>query len=117
MSRDLAPLADIAEASRCIAEFISGYDRTEFEADPKTRSAVMHPLLIIGEATKRLSAGLREQHRDVPWRAIAGMRDRLIHGYHAVDIGERWRTASADVPTLAEKVRTIMRELDPRRKR
>ncbi len=50
------------------------------------------PLLIIGEAVKRLSEVFREMHHDIPWKPIARMRDRLIHQYDAVDWDEVWRT-------------------------
>jgi len=55
---------------------------------------------IIGEATKRLSDEFRNQHPDIPWRSMAGMRDVVIHGYDHVDIEEVWRVAKADIPRL-----------------
>ncbi len=75
-------------AARLVIEFARGVDETEFRTDLKTQSAVLHQLLVLGEAVKRLSAPYRAQH---PARPIAGMRDRLIHGYDAVDLA-----ASAD---------------------
>lgn len=61
---------------------------------------MIHRLLIIGEAAKRLSPKGRSHHPGVPWREIAGMRDRLIHGYHEVDLQEVWDTVKRDVPWL-----------------
>ena len=56
--------------------------------------------MVIGEAVKRLSPEFRQAHMDIPWSAIAGMRDHLIHGYDIVDMEEVWKTATVDVPDL-----------------
>ena len=57
---------------------------------------------------KRVSPATRGKHPEVPWKDIAGMRDRLIHGYDSVDVDELWKTATEDVPALLEQVRTIL---------
>ena len=75
-------------------------NKAAFGADRKTQSAVLHQLMVIGEAVKRLSPEFRERHGGIPWSAIAGMRDHLIHGYDLVDLEEVWKTATADVPSL-----------------
>ena len=75
-------------------------NKAAFDADLKTQSAVLHQLMVIGEAVKRLSPEFRERHGSIPWSAIAGMRDHLIHGYDLVDLKEVWKTATADVPSL-----------------
>jgi len=72
--------------------------------DFKTQSAVLYQLIVIGEAVKRLSLELRQQHPDIPWAPMAGMRDHLIHGYDVVDWDEVWRTATRDVPDLLHKM-------------
>ena len=100
MSRDDATLLDVVGAARLACGFIEGMDRAGFESDLKTQSAILHQLLIIGEATKRLSDGFRGTLPDVPWSEMAGMRDRLIHGYDAVDLDEVWRTVVRDLPDL-----------------
>jgi uncharacterized protein with HEPN domain len=98
--RDLASLLDIERAARLVGEFVAGMDQAAFEADDKTRSAVLHQLTVIGEAVKRLSPEFRTTHPILPWRLIAGMRDRLIHGYDSVNLAEVWQTLQRDLPEM-----------------
>jgi uncharacterized protein with HEPN domain len=86
MLRDDATLIDILRAARLALEFRGRLERESFLTDLKTQAAVLHELLVLGEAVKRLSAGFRDEHADVPWKSIAGMRDRLLHGYDDVDL-------------------------------
>lgn len=106
MKRDEAVLLDLVRAARLVLEFKQGMDKAAFLGDLKTQSSVLHQLMVMGEATKRLSDDFRDQHPEIPWRLIAGMRDNLIHGYDIVDLEEVWRTAERDVPDL-------LRWLDP----
>lgn len=109
MSRDEATLLDIERALRLIIEFTVDTDSLTFFEDFKTQSAVLHQLLVLGEAVKRLSPEFREAHPSIPWVLIAGMRDNLIHEYDAVDLDEVWRTATRDVPALLESLSAWLR--------
>lgn len=100
MSRDDAVVLDVLTAARRAAEFAAGLTLEQLGADLKTQSAILHQLLVLGEAAKRLSEGFREAHSAIPWKAIAGMRDRIIHGYDDVDLPEVWRTIESDLPPL-----------------
>jgi uncharacterized protein with HEPN domain len=100
MQRDMTVLLDIVQAARLIVAFRKGMTKVAFDADLKTQSAILHQLIVIGEAVKRLSPEFRESHTAIPWSAIAGMRDHLIHGYDMVDLEEVWKTATVDVPGL-----------------
>jgi uncharacterized protein with HEPN domain len=100
MSRDEATLADILKAARLVASFSQGLDKAQFMADVKTQSAILHQLLVLGEAARRLTREFRERHPSIPWGEIAGMRNMLIHQYDAVDLEEVWKTASIDIPAL-----------------
>jgi uncharacterized protein with HEPN domain len=107
MCRDEVTCDDIRRACVLIGEFVHGQDEACFQADAKTQSAVLHQLLIIGEAVRRLSTGFRERHPDIPWHAIAGMRNQIIHGYDSVDLQEVYRTAEKDIPDLLKRLRRI----------
>lgn len=108
MPRDEAHLRDILKAARLAIEFKGPIERAEFLADLKTRSAVLHQLPIIGEAVKRLSPEFREAHSRVPWKLIAGSRDKLIHFYEGVDLEEVWKMLISDLPRLIHQLEPLV---------
>jgi uncharacterized protein with HEPN domain len=100
MSRDDATLLDILKAARLAVDFKGKLVKKTFLRDAKTQSAILHQLLVIGEAAKRLSVDFRARHTEIPWVRIAGMRDKLIHAYDAVDLDEVWKTLTQEIPPL-----------------
>jgi uncharacterized protein with HEPN domain len=100
MPRDEVVLLDIIRAARLAIEFRQSMDKDAFMKDVKTQSAVLHQLIVMGEAVKRLSMPYREQHPHIPWKLIAGMRDVLIHDYDIVDLDEVWKTVNVDIPQV-----------------
>jgi uncharacterized protein with HEPN domain len=113
MSRDDASLLDIAHAAELALKFIGGLNEVEFYKDEKTQSAVLHQILIIGEAAKRVSREFQQDNPEIPWRLMAGMRDIVIHAYDSVDLSEVWRTATIDLPALLEKIRPLLPKNKP----
>ncbi len=107
MPRDDAHLLDILKAARLAIEFKSTADKPEFLKDAKTQSAVLHQLLIIGEAVKRISPEFRAAHPEVPWKLIAGTRDKLIHFYEGVDLEEVWKMVNSDLPQLITQIEPL----------
>ena len=107
MSRDDATLLDMLKAARLVVEFREGKDKSDFLDDPKTQSAILHQLLVLGEAGKRLSQEFRAQHKEIPWKQIVGMRDNLIHEYDDVDLDEVWKTVRSDVPRLIKRLELL----------
>ena len=108
MPRDESILLDVARAAQLILEFKQGLDKATFLGDIKTQSAILHQLMIMGEAVKRLSAEFRADHPEIPWALIAGMRDKLIHGYDIVDLDRVWKTAQKDVPELLALIEPLL---------
>jgi uncharacterized protein with HEPN domain len=108
MQRDETTLLDIARSAQLVFTFIRDLAKDAFLDDLKTQSAVLHQLMIIGEALKRLSHEFRTQFPDIPWSLIAGMRDHLIHAYDAVDLDEVWKTATTDVPGLLATIEPLL---------
>jgi uncharacterized protein with HEPN domain len=83
-------------------------DRSGFLADESLRRAWVRSLEVIGEAAKHLPAEFRDSHPEVDWRGMAGMRDRLIHGYFAVDYEIVWEVATSRVPELRESIAGLL---------
>lgn len=100
--RDTALLMDTAAAAERIAAFMDGMDAEKFKADARTHLAVQHQIMIIAEAAKRLSTVTKNAIGGIPWAAIARMRDRLIHGYDAVDLENRLGYGTAEHPKSNE---------------
>lgn len=101
-------LRDIQEAVRRIEAYISGMSYKTFGGDTKTQDAVTRNLEVIGEATKNLSAELRAQYSDIPWRSMAGVRDRLIHHYFGINLDVVWHMITAELPQVALQIAKII---------
>jgi uncharacterized protein with HEPN domain len=101
-------LKDILEAAHRIMIYIDGMTLASFLDDIKTQDSVIRNLEIIGEATKSLTEELREQYSDVPWKGMAGVRDRLIHHYFGVNLDIVWNIIAFELPSLEEQIETIL---------
>jgi uncharacterized protein with HEPN domain len=107
-------LIDILDSIENIENFIEGFDFEEFSRDTKTIYAVVRALEIIGEATKNLPNSLKAEYPEVPWRDMAGFRDKVVHGYFGVDLEVVWDTAVDDTPSLKPLIAKILDETEAR---
>lgn len=101
-------LEDILDAIEKIKKFIKGMQFKQFVEDDKTIFAVIRALEIIGEAAKKIPKDIKAVYPEIPWREIAGMRDKLIHDYVGVDHEVVWKTINEDVKNLEDHVRQIL---------
>ncbi|MCB9430541.1 MAG: DUF86 domain-containing protein [Ardenticatenaceae bacterium] len=101
-------LEDILDAMEKSQILITDVVFADFIEDFRIHFAVTRALEIIGEATKRLPAHLRDEYPEVPWREMAGMRDRIIHGYDAIDLGIVWNTVSRRIPVVKIQIEQIL---------
>jgi len=90
MPNDRDSLTDIVLACRRVLEYMHGRTRVDLLRDPMLQDAVIRRIEVIGEATKRLSNEFRDSYAAIPWQQMAGMRDRLSHGYDKVDVERVW---------------------------
>ncbi len=104
-------LNDILSSIADIRLFTSGMTFPQFTSDRKTVNAVIRALEIIGEATKKIPADIREGHPDLPWSEIAAMRDKLIHEYFGVDLEIVWETVQSDLNPLEKALQVVLEKI------
>jgi uncharacterized protein with HEPN domain len=109
---DTVFLRHILDAINWIEEYTRDMDYEGFRSAHLVQDGVIRQLEIIGEATRNLSKEFRDNYADIPWKDIAGMRDKLIHQYFGVDIAAVWDTVKADIPDLKGGVTKILKILE-----
>jgi uncharacterized protein with HEPN domain len=105
-------IKDIISAMKSIEEFVEGLSLDDVREDDKTSSAVIRKFEIIGEATKHIPEGIKKKYPGIPWRRMAGLRDRLIHAYFGVDYKLVWDAIKIDIPELKPRLQEILAELE-----
>jgi len=99
-TEDAVRLRHMLDAARKAVEFTKHCKRTDLDRDEKLALSVVRLLEILGEAAKNVSSQCQTEYPTIPWRQIAGTRDRLIHGYFDVDLDIVWKIVSTDIPPL-----------------
>lgn len=87
----------------------SSSGENEFAKSTLIQDAVIRNLEIIGEATKNISIEFRQQHLEIPWREMAGLRDVLIHDYMGVDVKIVWNVIKNELPKVEEQIRLLIK--------
>lgn len=107
MQRDEAYLVDMLLAARRAKRFCEGITWEEFETSELHQYAVVKALEVVGEAARLVSEETRSAHPQIPWRVIAGMRNRLIHEYFRIHLPTLWQTVQDDVPPLIAQLEPL----------
>ena len=105
-------LCDIIEAVKRVETYIAKINYEEFLQDTKTQDAVIRNLEIVGEAVKNLSMDFKNKHKDIEWKKIAGLRDRIIHYYFGVNWDIVWDVINTKLPELKRKIGNIIKEIE-----
>ncbi len=105
-------IEDIIDAMNNAIKFVEGMSYEEFSQDNKTIFAVIRAIEIIGEAAKNIPDDTKSIYPEIPWKGMAGMRDKVIHGYFGVDIKVVWDTVKNRIPEIKPLFERMLKELE-----
>lgn len=106
--RDTDFLADILEAVDRILTYTVGMTEIEFLNHKLIQDAVIRNIEVIGEVTKNTSESFRQQHSEIPWKDLAGVRDKLIHHYFGINLEIVWQIIQYDLPRLRPQIEELL---------
>ena len=102
-------LQDIVANAEKALQFVQGMSGDDFLQDDKTVFAVIRALEVMGEAAKNVPDEVRNKYPHIPWRDMAGMRNKLIHHYFGVDLKTVWKTVTRDLPILLPQLEDVLK--------
>ena len=105
---DRVRVKHMLDAATEVIGFTTDVTLTEFEYDRKLQLAVVQLIEVVGEASKQVSAELRERHPEIDWRSIARSRDRLIHGYDSIIYEVVWQICQEELPILIGRLKELL---------
>ena len=105
-------IKDIIGAMDSIESFVGDMTLDELKEDEKTSSAVIRKFEVIGEAAKYMPKKIKDKHKDIQWKSMAGMRDRLIHAYFGIDYNLVWAAIKTEIPKLKPKLEKMLSSLE-----
>jgi len=112
MMKDDGYLLDMLNEARKLAARFSGSSRSELDRDEMRRDAALWSLTVIGEAAGKISGEFRDQHGEIPWREIIGLRNVLVHNYAEIDMDKVWGVISRSVPRLIPALEAVVPKED-----
>lgn len=113
MSREYRDyVTDIIDAIKTAQDFTNQMNFESFSIDKKTIFAITRALEIVGEAIKKIPVLLRKKYPSIPWKDLAGMRDKLIHNYSGVNLSIVWETVTQELPRLLKEFERVLQDLE-----
>lgn len=110
-AEDRIRLLHMVEASQTALQFVSGRERSDLKTDQMLLFAVVRAIEVLGEAANKVSEDVRIANTNIPWKAIVGMRNRLIHAYFDVDTDMVWETIHVEIPALLPHLQGLLSHL------
>jgi len=105
---DMARLKHIRDQAQEAITLLRGKTKNDLENDHILQLALTRLVEIIGEASTKVSIEFKQQHKEIPWQQMKGMRNRLIHDYDNVDLNVLWNAVKYNLPELMEKLKTVI---------
>jgi len=105
---DLVYVGHMLDTAEQAIRKVAGKKREDFDRDENLRLAIAHLIQTIGEAARRVSPDYREAHPEIPWQDVVGMRHKIVHDYLEVDFDIVWDVETAELPSLASKLRRLL---------
>ena len=109
-AEDRIRLLHMVEAAQAALKFVDGRQQSDLQTDQMLLFAVVRAIEIMGEATNKVSKDVQTANSNIPWRAIVGMRNRLIHAYFDVDTEMVWNTLQNEIPSLLNDLKALLDE-------
>lgn len=109
---DLTRIRHMRDAGKEILEFTVGSSLASLASNRMLQLAIVKDLEIIGEAANNVSIECQNKYSDIPWRAMVGMRNRLVHAYFGIDFNVIWETVRQDLPPLILSLERVLEELE-----
>ncbi|OYU32976.1 MAG: hypothetical protein CFE39_00575 [Comamonadaceae bacterium PBBC2] len=107
-AEDRIRLLHMEEAAQAAMQFVSGRQRSDLQTDQMLLFAVLRAIEVIGEAASKVSDEVRMNATNIPWKAIVGMRNRLVHAYFDVDTDMVWETVQMEIPTVLTRLQALL---------
>lgn len=103
-------LKHILDETKYLDGHVTGLCKDDFIRDETLKRAFVRSIEIIGEAAKKIPADFKQKHARIQWQALAGMRDRLIHGYFGIDYDIVWDVVINKIPELKQEIEQILQD-------